>query len=63
MDEETKYLLNDLWLALSWYVEGYTFDEDHKCKHRKLIKRAQKKLGIPEKIEDLKFKLRKIRAG
>ncbi|GAG75086.1 unnamed protein product, partial [marine sediment metagenome] len=42
-----------LCLALSWYIEGYPFDEDHKWKHRDLVGRAQRKLGIPEKLEDL----------
>ncbi|HEC66840.1 MAG TPA: hypothetical protein ENI23_16315 [bacterium] len=26
MDEETKHLLNDLWLALAFYVDGYPKD-------------------------------------
>lgn len=53
LDADTGNLINDLWLALSLYVGGYPFDEDHKVKHRILIKRAQQKLGIPETLEEL----------
>lgn len=42
MNEEEKDLINDLWFTLSWYVDGYPFDSQHKIKHKMLIKRAQR---------------------
>ena len=64
MDRETELLINDLWLALSMYVDGYPFDEDHREKHRELILRAQRAIGIPDDIEDyLKIVLRRLKEG
>lgn len=58
LDDDTKNLINDLWCALSLYVEGYPFDEDHKKKHLLLIRRAQIKLRIPKTLEELVSMLR-----
>lgn len=53
LDNYTGNLINDLWCALSLYVEGCPLDEDHREKHLILIQRAKIRLGIPETLEEL----------
>ena len=51
--DDTENLINDLCLALSFYVEGYPFDDEHRTKHRTLINKAYDMIGIPDTIKDI----------
>ena len=46
-------MINDLTLALSMWIDGYPFDDDHKCKQRDLIYRACVMIGKPNTMEEL----------
>lgn len=61
LNVDSMNLINDLWLCVSFYLLEYPYDEDHKEKHKLLVKKAQSFLGIPENLEYyIKTKLEKL---
>ena len=44
--------IDDLTLALSQWIDGYPFDEDHKYKQRKLVDHACALIGKPRTIKE-----------
>ena len=46
--------INDLTLTLELWLDGYSFDEHHRIKQRKLIEKACRLIGKPRSMEELK---------
>lgn len=49
-----KNIINDLVLALNFYINGYPLDDNHIAKQKELIIRSYRVLGTPITIEEMK---------